>query len=311
VDTEKSDDVLAGGGAIRDVTDSVTVVIPCYNMDWCVERAIRSCQAQGSAIAEIIVVDDCSPDRTSEVVARLAADDRRIRCVRPEQNLRHLGALRFGAREAKSDWVALLDADDELLDGSVAMRVRAAQRYRASFGEDPGLVYGDHATNRFVQLNGHAFAYLCRELCLCQTSTIMLSSQAVSLIPQSDNPWNTDDEIVLAVGKRHPVVHCGHPVANYCTHDAPTRMSNDKRKIFLGVRQLVRDHRADILVMCGGFRLWLWRLRVVRAYCVWRFQAGLPASGKSLSERAYLKLLLIATGWLDRLLKPQFDTYYF
>src|SRR5262249_44254338 len=101
------------------VRDLVSVVIPSYNMNWCVTRAIASCQAQSMAVNEIIVVDDCSTDNTEAVVRDLMARDPRIKYFKLQKNGGHLAALRFGAREAVSDWVALLDADDELTPDSI------------------------------------------------------------------------------------------------------------------------------------------------------------------------------------------------
>ena len=58
---------------------SVSVIIPSYNMDWCVARAINSCQCQSLSVDEIIVVDDCSTDNTERVIRDLATHDCRIK----------------------------------------------------------------------------------------------------------------------------------------------------------------------------------------------------------------------------------------
>src|ERR1700730_3859305 len=94
--------------------DSVTVVIPSYNMDWCIARAVNSCQVQSLAPDEIIDVDDCSTDNTEAVVTKLMISNQTIRYFRLTKNRGHLAVLKFGAENAASDWIALLDADDEL-----------------------------------------------------------------------------------------------------------------------------------------------------------------------------------------------------
>ncbi|MGB7077141.1 MAG: glycosyltransferase family 2 protein [Xanthobacteraceae bacterium] len=300
---------------------SVSIVIPAFNAAWCIERAVRSCQAQTLPADEIIIVDDCSTDNTPTVVRDLMCRDSRIVCYRLQKNGGHLAALTFGAQKSTSDWIALLDADDELVPDSIRTRVGAANAYFAETGVKPQLVYGDHVTTSFARLRGEVFPYLCKELCLCQTTTMMLGKECVPDLPASDNPWNTDDEIVLAIGRKFHVVHCGAAVAKYYTHASPTRMGNNPHKVFRGIRQLVHDHRADILRHHGVKGSFLWRLRVLRAFV--RYQ-GLIHSAKMAEPhpgladaitlvplRLYLRGLHHMHRFLNRLLKNTFETDYF
>jgi glycosyltransferase involved in cell wall biosynthesis len=246
-------------------SDSAAIVIPSYNMDWCIARAVSSCQAQSLIPQEIIVVDDCSTDNTEAVVTKLMTTDPTIRYFRLENNQGHLGALKFGAEKATSDWIALLDADDELTPNSIKARVVAANAYKEATGVKPQFVYGDLEGVTFTRLKGYSFPYLCKELSLCQTSTIMLGKECIPDIPVKDT-YNTDDEIVLSIGRKHHVLHSGVTVAIYNSHGSPTRMSNNARKVFEGVCDLVRAHRADIVQEHGSGLLLLWWLRIVTSY---------------------------------------------
>jgi glycosyltransferase involved in cell wall biosynthesis len=245
---------------------TVSVVIPSYNMDWCVTRAVSSCQAQSLAVDEIIIVDDCSTDNTEAVVRDLMTRDPRIKYFRQEKNGGHLAALRFGALQAASDWIALLDADDELTPNSIEARVVAANEYRELTGLKPQLVYGDHVGGEFPRLKGHAFPYLCKYLWLCQTSTMMLGRECIPYFPVSDNPCNTDDEIVLAIGKHFHILHSDAAVAVYHEHNNPTQMTGDAKRVFRGTCQLVRDHRADIIRERGIGCILMLRLRLLKDF---------------------------------------------
>src|ERR1700687_5339672 len=252
---------------------SAAVVIPSFNMAWCVDRCVRSCQSQTVPVKEIIIVDDCSTDQTAAAVFRLMRSQPRIKYIKHPCNKGHLYALASGAKCATSDWIALLDADDELTPASIESRISAANRYQELTGVTPQLVYGDQflanegRIMRFTALHGNAFQFLSRELCLCQTSTIMLGKDCLPYFPLCRNDWNTDDEIVLAIGKRFPILHSGGVVAIYHEHNSPTRMSNDARRIFRGIFGLVRDHQGEILKAHGISRLLLWYLRIVKAFC--------------------------------------------
>ena len=92
----------------------VSVIIPTHNrVDSCV-RAIESALAQTLPPLEVIVCDDRSSDNTEAAVSALAASDDRVRYFRRTSGPRGPGATRnHGLQEARGDFVAFLDDDDE------------------------------------------------------------------------------------------------------------------------------------------------------------------------------------------------------
>jgi glycosyltransferase involved in cell wall biosynthesis len=96
----------------------VSVVIPCYKQAHFLGEAIESVLAQSYPHFEIIVVDDGSPDNTSEVAARYA----RVRCIR-QDNQGLAGARNTGIRESKGSYLVFLDADDRLLPDALKVGV--------------------------------------------------------------------------------------------------------------------------------------------------------------------------------------------
>lgn len=85
-----------------------SVIIPVYNNEETLSRAIDSVLSQHYPAHEVIVVDDGSTDSTPAVAARYGG---RIHYIR-QDNAGVAAARNLGARVAQGDWLAFLDADD-------------------------------------------------------------------------------------------------------------------------------------------------------------------------------------------------------
>ncbi|HEV7846126.1 MAG TPA: glycosyltransferase family 2 protein, partial [Thermoleophilaceae bacterium] len=88
----------------------VAVIVPCYNDGALVTETVDSVK-QSSIAAELVVVDDASPDpETHRVLDQLAAGG--VKVIRHETNLGVSGARNTGLRETSAPFVFPLDSDD-------------------------------------------------------------------------------------------------------------------------------------------------------------------------------------------------------
>ncbi|HCT92137.1 MAG TPA: glycosyl transferase family 2, partial [Lachnospiraceae bacterium] len=95
----------------------ISVVVPVFNGEETVARAVDSALAQQVEL-EVIVINDCSTDRTAEILRRYATDRR----VRLFDNLSNLGVAESrnrGVDAARGEYVAFLDADDWWEEGKL------------------------------------------------------------------------------------------------------------------------------------------------------------------------------------------------
>jgi len=90
----------------------LSVVIPAYNEEATIARVIENV-LRLEALAEIIVVNDCSKDRTSEIVRELAARDPRIRLLEHKVNGGKTEAVKTGFAQIQGEIVIVQDADLE------------------------------------------------------------------------------------------------------------------------------------------------------------------------------------------------------
>jgi len=114
---------------------SVSIVVPARNEARSIERCVRSLLAQTAPHFEVIVVDDRSEDETSDILARLSAEDARLRVVRgkelPAGWVGKPWALDQGVAVARGSWLLFTDADSAHAPHSVASAVAFARAQHA------------------------------------------------------------------------------------------------------------------------------------------------------------------------------------
>lgn len=101
----------------------ISAVIPVYNREKTIARAIESVLAQEYPPAEIIVIDDGSKDATREIVQKYGD---KVRYVY-QDNAGVAAARNRGVSEAKFGWIAFLDSDDYWLPHHLKQMVNAME----------------------------------------------------------------------------------------------------------------------------------------------------------------------------------------
>jgi glycosyltransferase involved in cell wall biosynthesis len=100
---------------------SISVVMPVFNRQDRVAKAVESVLGQELADFELVIVDDASTDRTVEVIQRY--DDPRIVLLRQDRNQHAAAARNRGVLAARSELVCFIDSDDEFLPHKLAFVV--------------------------------------------------------------------------------------------------------------------------------------------------------------------------------------------
>ncbi len=102
----------------------VSVLVPAFNEEAVIAKTIESLLASDYQRLEILVIDDGSPDRTSEVVRERFADNPRVRLFRKENGGKAM-ALNYGMRQAQGEVVVGMDADTVFAPNTVGLLARA------------------------------------------------------------------------------------------------------------------------------------------------------------------------------------------
>ena len=104
--------------------DLISVIIPVFNVEKFVSESIESILNQTYRHLEIIIVDDCSTDKTWEILQTWAQKDDRIVLIRNNVNSKIVTSLNNALAASKGEYIARMDGDD------VAHPERIERQYR-------------------------------------------------------------------------------------------------------------------------------------------------------------------------------------
>lgn len=111
---------------------SLAVVIPCYNVEKYLRTAVESVLSQDYPVDEIILVDNNSTDDTFGIMQSLAQRSANIKLMVQKQKGAP-AARNMGWKEAKSEYIHFLDADDYLLPQSISKKMKVLVDEGAEF----------------------------------------------------------------------------------------------------------------------------------------------------------------------------------
>src|SRR5579862_3563909 len=113
---------------------TVSVIVPARNEEATLSDCLTSLLAQQGVAFEIIVIDDHSTDRTSEIASSFSGSGVKL-IHAPELPAGWTGknnAVAAGARIARGEWLLFTDADTVHLPGSLARSIEEAKRQKAA-----------------------------------------------------------------------------------------------------------------------------------------------------------------------------------
>jgi glycosyltransferase involved in cell wall biosynthesis len=94
----------------------VSIILPTYNGSPYIKKAIESVLSQTYKNWELIIIDDCSLDRTSSIVANYINLNSNIKYIKNNENLGVQKSLNKGLSVSKGEYIARIDDDDEWID---------------------------------------------------------------------------------------------------------------------------------------------------------------------------------------------------
>jgi succinoglycan biosynthesis protein ExoO len=127
---------MSDGGARASGQQSegmVSVIMPCFNAEATIVRAVESALAQTHLDVELIIADDASTDGSIRAVGTAFPDHGAIRVIELPRNQGPAHARNVALDHARGAWVALLDTDDAWRPGRLTSMLRQAGNADAVF----------------------------------------------------------------------------------------------------------------------------------------------------------------------------------
>lgn len=198
---------------------TVSVIIPTYNRATLLRRAVDSALSQTMSELEVLVVDDGSSDDTAGVIGSYG--DARLRYLRQASNMGVSAARNRGMREARGEFIAFLDSDDEWLPHKLELQV---ERLRQS-PSDVGLLYGavenhdegGHRDTHVPSHRGDVFDDFLTVNVIHGTSSVVIRRSVVATVGFFDEgiPAIEDYDYWLRVARFFRVDFVEEPVSRY------------------------------------------------------------------------------------------------
>lgn len=185
----------------------ISVVIPIYNEEKTIQEVLIAVLNQ-KMVSEVIVVDDCSTDRSWGILQSFEKSDLRIKIVRHQLNHGKGAALRSGFKLVKSEIVIIQDADLEYDPGEYARLLAPILSGRADvvFGsrfmgsEAHRVLYYWHSVgNRFLTMLSNMFTNL--NLSDMETCYKVFRKEILDKITIEENRFGFEPEITAKVAK--------------------------------------------------------------------------------------------------------------
>lgn len=233
----------------------VSVILPTFNRQRTIARAIRSILAQSYGNFELLVVDDGSTDDTRGTVMEIG--DPRIRYIPMPRNQGASSARNEGLRQAKGEFIAFQDSDDEWLSDKLETQIAAAIdagrksvavfHMKVVYGRDEARVFGPGRVCCVPILpetmTAHDFVQITHRRNLISPQTLLFSRDVLDAIGYFDTLLvnSVDWDFALRLVRHAQVIFIREPlVMTYIQDDSISTFKRNAARSQLRIVQKLR-----------------------------------------------------------------------
>ena len=212
----------------------VSIVTPAYNAQDSIRDVYESIRNQTFTDWEWIVVDDCSKDKTFEILGDIASKDHRVRIFQNEKNSRAAVSRNLATKMATGKYIAFLDADDMWKKDKLAHQIAFMEKndYVYTYTNYDVHFYEGKTIPFRPKRNYSNYKIMLRQ-CDVGCLTVIYNAEKIGKIYMPENCPNREDYAAwLTIMKAGVVAHrLDENLAVYSV-GKETAVTTDKVKIF-------------------------------------------------------------------------------
>lgn len=255
----------------------ISVIIPTYNREDTIKYCLESVLNQTYSNIEIIIVDDCSSDKTIDIIK--SYNDTRIKLIQLDQNSGAQKARNVGIKAATADWIALQDSDDEWLLDKLEKQVTILEKNNFN---DYLVIHSDAILLDLINNERRLFNIPKVEgenvypVLLSHSSpffqAMLTSKKAFEEIDYLDEnvPSYQEWDTSIRLAKICEFIQMDEPTFIYYLHEGETISKSLKRDIE-GYEYIINKFKKEIIKYCGK-KIWMQHLMIQYNKCInWNF----------------------------------------
>jgi glycosyltransferase involved in cell wall biosynthesis len=232
----------------------VSIIIPTYNREKTIERAINSVLSQTYQIFEIIIVDDNSTDSTISLIRKYENNEPRIHHMQHHKNLGAQAARNTGIKAARGEWIAFLDSDDEWLPNRIHTELSLANELGVFVVHSECYVKQENSELKqfgVPKLSGNIYIDLLQHPGP-MFQGLLVKKECLERINYLDETiisyqeWDTS----IRLAKFYPFAYVEEPLFIYHLHKGET-ISKDAKRGVDGWSQIVKKYHEEIIRGAG------------------------------------------------------------
>ena len=200
---------------------SVSIITPTFNSERFIAETIVSVQAQTYQDWEMIIIDDCSTDRTAEIVASFQEKDSRIKYFYNSTNKGSAFSRNLALQNAKGKWIAFLDSDDLWLPEKLEKQIEFMTKNNFHFSYTNYCEIDENSKETGILITGPKVITnnLMKAYCWPGCLTVMYDAEKVGIMQTVDIRINEEYALWIKIAEKLNCYLLDENLAKYRRHN--------------------------------------------------------------------------------------------
>ena len=198
----------------------VSIITPAYNSEKYIAETILSVIAQSYQNWEMLIVDDCSSDKTAEIVSSFMEKDSRIKYFYNSTNKGSAFSRNIALQKAKGKWIAFLDSDDLWHPEKLEKQIEFMTKNDIHFSYTNYCEIDESSKERGVLITGPNVISekMMKAYCWPGCLTVMYKADKIGLIQSVDLEINEEYALWIKASKKNDCYLLDENLAKYRRH---------------------------------------------------------------------------------------------